>query len=122
LVQQLQLGDLVISVETAQRQAEERGHTLLDEMRILTVSLFCLLLASHFFFIIGVPCVSIYFLMVHLDQYTINEQTDVYFLPDLSLTKHSDCCNGDVEFILRLAELNIKKVGSLLTAWQVLAI
>ncbi|KAM0896779.1 hypothetical protein ACQ4PT_022993 [Festuca glaucescens] len=33
----LQLGDLVISVETARRQAEERGHTLLDEMRILTV-------------------------------------------------------------------------------------
>ncbi|CAN6230921.1 unnamed protein product [Urochloa humidicola] len=33
----LQLGDIVISVETAQRQAEERGHTLLDEIRILTV-------------------------------------------------------------------------------------
>ncbi|CAL5023054.1 unnamed protein product [Urochloa decumbens] len=33
----LQLGDIVISVETAQRQAEERGHTVLDEMRILTV-------------------------------------------------------------------------------------
>nr|CAB3449391.1 unnamed protein product [Digitaria exilis] len=32
----LQLGDIVISVETAQRQAEERGHTLLDEIRILT--------------------------------------------------------------------------------------
>ncbi|EMS48723.1 putative rRNA maturation factor [Triticum urartu] len=31
----LQLGDLVISVETARRQAEERGHTLLDEIRIL---------------------------------------------------------------------------------------
>lgn len=33
----LQLGDIVISVETARRQAEERGHALLDEMRILTV-------------------------------------------------------------------------------------
>uniref|UniRef100_A0A0D9VDZ1 Uncharacterized protein n=1 Tax=Leersia perrieri TaxID=77586 RepID=A0A0D9VDZ1_9ORYZ len=33
----LQLGDIVISVETAQRQAEERGHTLLDEIRILMV-------------------------------------------------------------------------------------
>ncbi|XP_044957344.1 uncharacterized protein LOC123408259 [Hordeum vulgare subsp. vulgare] len=31
----LQLGDLVISVETARRQAEERGHALLDEIRIL---------------------------------------------------------------------------------------
>jgi ssRNA-specific RNase YbeY (16S rRNA maturation enzyme) len=36
-LQQLQLGDIVISVETAQRQAEERGHTLLDETRILMV-------------------------------------------------------------------------------------
>uniref|UniRef100_A0ACD5ZP75 Uncharacterized protein n=1 Tax=Avena sativa TaxID=4498 RepID=A0ACD5ZP75_AVESA len=33
----LQLGDLVISVETARRQAEERGHALLDETRILMV-------------------------------------------------------------------------------------
>ncbi|CAA7410392.1 unnamed protein product [Spirodela intermedia] len=33
----LMLGDLVISVETAARQAEERGHTLLDEIRILVV-------------------------------------------------------------------------------------
>ncbi|XP_078428501.1 haloacid dehalogenase-like hydrolase family protein isoform X2 [Wolffia australiana] len=33
----LMLGDLVISVETATRQAEERGHTLLDEIRILVV-------------------------------------------------------------------------------------
>jgi len=31
------LGDIVISVETAQRQAEERGHTFLDEIRILVV-------------------------------------------------------------------------------------
>lgn len=31
------LGDIVISVETAARQAEERGHTLLDEIRILLV-------------------------------------------------------------------------------------
>ncbi|OAY69521.1 Sugar phosphatase YidA [Ananas comosus] len=33
----LMLGDIVISVETATRQAEERGHTLLDEVRILMV-------------------------------------------------------------------------------------
>ncbi|KAL9227279.1 hypothetical protein vseg_002987 [Gypsophila vaccaria] len=33
----LMLGDIVISVETAARQAEERGHTLLDEIRILLV-------------------------------------------------------------------------------------
>ncbi|KAI5669171.1 hypothetical protein M9H77_19024 [Catharanthus roseus] len=33
----LMLGDIVISVETAARQAEERGHTLLDEIRILVV-------------------------------------------------------------------------------------
>uniref|UniRef100_J3LB22 Uncharacterized protein n=1 Tax=Oryza brachyantha TaxID=4533 RepID=J3LB22_ORYBR len=33
----LQLGDIVISVDTAQRQAEERGHTMLDETRILMV-------------------------------------------------------------------------------------
>nr|XP_051180773.1 uncharacterized protein LOC127294903 [Lolium perenne] len=32
-----QLGDLVISVETSWRQAEERGPTLLDEMRILMI-------------------------------------------------------------------------------------
>ncbi|XP_023155959.1 endoribonuclease YBEY, chloroplastic isoform X3 [Zea mays] len=33
----LQLGDIVISVDTARRQAEERGHTLVDEIRILMV-------------------------------------------------------------------------------------
>ncbi|XP_057479973.1 endoribonuclease YBEY, chloroplastic isoform X1 [Actinidia eriantha] len=33
----LMLGDIVISVETAAKQAEERGHTLLDEIRILMV-------------------------------------------------------------------------------------
>ncbi|KAM0863528.1 hypothetical protein ACQ4PT_044543 [Festuca glaucescens] len=33
----LMLGDIVISVETAARQAEERGHTLLDELRALVV-------------------------------------------------------------------------------------
>uniref|UniRef100_A0A5B7AM20 Sugar-phosphatase n=1 Tax=Davidia involucrata TaxID=16924 RepID=A0A5B7AM20_DAVIN len=33
----LMLGDIVISVETAARQAHERGHTLLDEIRILLV-------------------------------------------------------------------------------------
>ncbi|KAG8077851.1 hypothetical protein GUJ93_ZPchr0007g4653 [Zizania palustris] len=31
------LGEIVISVETAARQAEERGHALLDEVRILVV-------------------------------------------------------------------------------------
>ncbi|XP_022754614.1 uncharacterized protein LOC111302957 [Durio zibethinus] len=31
----LMLGDIVISVETAARQAKERGHTLIDEIRIL---------------------------------------------------------------------------------------
>lgn len=38
------LGDIVISVETAARQAEERGHTLIDEIRILMVGL-----TIHFF-------------------------------------------------------------------------
>ncbi|CAL5206514.1 unnamed protein product [Lathyrus oleraceus] len=33
----LMLGDIVISLETAARQAEERGHTLLDEIRILMI-------------------------------------------------------------------------------------
>lgn len=37
VVPQLMLGDIVISVETAARQAEERGHTLLDETCILMV-------------------------------------------------------------------------------------
>lgn len=37
LCPQLMLGDIVISLETAARQAEERGHTLLDEIRILLV-------------------------------------------------------------------------------------
>lgn len=37
---QLMLGDVVISVETAARQAEERGHTLIDEIRVLMVSWF----------------------------------------------------------------------------------
>jgi len=31
------LGDVVISLDTAQRQAEERGHSLLDECRILLI-------------------------------------------------------------------------------------
>lgn len=56
LVQQLQLGDIVISVETARRQAKERGHTLLDEIRILMVSLLHSLLASLFFFVLRYPC------------------------------------------------------------------
>lgn len=34
---QLMFGDLVISVETAARQAEERGHKLIDEIRALLV-------------------------------------------------------------------------------------
>ncbi|OMO66894.1 Cof protein [Corchorus capsularis] len=33
----LMMGDIVISVETASRQAEERGHGLIDEIRILMV-------------------------------------------------------------------------------------
>ncbi|GLJ52659.1 hypothetical protein SUGI_1120790 [Cryptomeria japonica] len=33
----LMLGDIVISVETAARQAEERGQTVIDEIRILMV-------------------------------------------------------------------------------------
>ncbi|GAY60562.1 hypothetical protein CUMW_203000, partial [Citrus unshiu] len=33
----LMLGDIVISFETAARQAEERGHSLLDEIRILMI-------------------------------------------------------------------------------------
>lgn len=37
---QLMLGDIVISVETAARQAEERGHSLIDEIRILMVGWF----------------------------------------------------------------------------------
>lgn len=36
---QLMLGDIVISIETAARQAEERGLTLFDEIRILMVCL-----------------------------------------------------------------------------------
>jgi hypothetical protein len=34
---QLMFGDLVISIETAARQAEERGHKLIDEIRALLV-------------------------------------------------------------------------------------
>lgn len=37
------LGDIVISAETAARQAVERGHTLLDEIRILVVGFIALL-------------------------------------------------------------------------------
>ncbi|CAN8284311.1 unnamed protein product [Cochlearia groenlandica] len=33
----LMMGDIVISVETAARQAAERGHTLLDEIRVLVI-------------------------------------------------------------------------------------
>lgn len=36
-IAKLMLGDIVISIETAARQAEERGQTLLDEIRILMV-------------------------------------------------------------------------------------
>lgn len=39
------LGDIVISVETAARQAEERGLTLIDEIRILMVGLYYLVLS-----------------------------------------------------------------------------
>jgi len=34
------LGDIVISVEAATRQAEEKGVTLLDEVRVLVVWFF----------------------------------------------------------------------------------
>ncbi|CAN6540195.1 unnamed protein product [Malus baccata var. baccata] len=34
----LMLGDIVISVETATRQADERGHKLIDEIRVLMVN------------------------------------------------------------------------------------
>ena len=44
------LGDIVISVETAARQAEERGHALLDEIRILMVGLGIFVLFSILFF------------------------------------------------------------------------
>lgn len=44
---QLMLGDIVISVETAARQAEERGHTLLDEIRILVVGYLFSYLINH---------------------------------------------------------------------------
>ncbi|KAL6845130.1 hypothetical protein ACP4OV_024625 [Aristida adscensionis] len=43
----LMLGDIVISVETAARQAEERGHTLLDEVRVLVVRGILNLLGFH---------------------------------------------------------------------------
>lgn len=43
------LGDIVISVETAARQADERGHTLLDEIRILMVGLGTLLVVLPIF-------------------------------------------------------------------------
>jgi ssRNA-specific RNase YbeY (16S rRNA maturation enzyme) len=54
-LQQLQLGDIVISVETARRQAEERGHTLLDETRILMVSMFHLVGTNCHTFSVAVP-------------------------------------------------------------------
>ena len=34
---QLLLGDVIISLDTAKRQALERGHSVLDELRILLV-------------------------------------------------------------------------------------
>ncbi|RZR75979.1 hypothetical protein BHM03_00000565 [Ensete ventricosum] len=43
----LMLGDIVISVETAARQAEERGHALLDEIRILMVRYLFSYLINH---------------------------------------------------------------------------
>ena len=53
-VQQLQLGDIVISVETGQSQAEERRHALLDEMIILMVSLFHFIASITLFSLL--PC------------------------------------------------------------------
>eukprot|EP01018_Ginkgo_biloba_P031526 Gb_16971 [translate_table: standard] len=43
----LMLGDIVISVETAARQADERGQCLLDEIRILMASSVGLMLHVH---------------------------------------------------------------------------
>jgi len=43
----LMLGDIVISVETAARQAEEKGVTLLDEVRLLVVRGILHLLGFH---------------------------------------------------------------------------
>jgi ssRNA-specific RNase YbeY (16S rRNA maturation enzyme) len=37
LPMQLLLGDVIISLDTAKRQALERGHSVLDELRILLV-------------------------------------------------------------------------------------
>lgn len=51
---QLMMGDIVISVETAARQAEERGHTLLDEIRILLVG-------PHLYFIHEINVFVVYF-------------------------------------------------------------
>ena len=71
LLRQLQLGDIVISVETARRQAEERGHTLLDEIRILMVGLFS----------------SLYFLIMFNSNFSscINGSIVVSLLSDLSI-------------------------------------
>lgn len=44
------LGDIVISIETAARQAEERGHTIVDEIRILLV-IFNFFFLSHYVFL-----------------------------------------------------------------------
>lgn len=48
------LGDIVISIDTAARQAKERAHTLLDEMRILVV--------QHINVVIYYKSKSLYFL------------------------------------------------------------
>jgi hypothetical protein len=50
---QLMFGDLVISIETAARQAEERGHKLIDEIRALLVG--AILFQS------SLACVGIFF-------------------------------------------------------------
>jgi ssRNA-specific RNase YbeY (16S rRNA maturation enzyme) len=47
-------GDIVISLETAARQAEERGYTLLDEIRILMVGF--IILSDYFIMF----CVELY--------------------------------------------------------------
>ena len=54
------LGDIVISVETAARQAAERGHSLLDEIRILMVSLavFCFISSTFFTLCKSLVCYS----------------------------------------------------------------
>jgi hypothetical protein len=58
--EQLLLGDVVISVETAARQAEERGHGLVDELRILLVNF------SHLY-----PLFSVFYVKPYLPRHQV---------------------------------------------------